>query len=145
MLYTFFKNLDPICLSKLMFRAYILDFHTFFLFLLNVLRWISFLKLQTTCIHNSIYAQLKAWANSFITERKQGSARRSLLLWESAKFSQRTKKVNKRPYWLVKNTPHFILWFEREHLIQLTDNCEWKAQNLRGKWRKSKPNELKCH
>ena len=44
------------------------------------------------------------------------------------------KKVNKRPYWLVKNTPHFILWFEREHLIQLTDNCEWKAQNLRGKW-----------
>ena len=34
------------------------------------------------------------------------------------------KKVNKRPYWLVKNTPHFILWFEREHLIQLTDNCE---------------------
>ena len=28
---------------------------------------------------------------------------------------------------------------------QLTDNCERKAQNLRGKWRKSKPNELKCH
>ena len=34
------------------------------------------------------------------------------------------KKVNKRPYWLVKNTPHFILWFEREHLIQLTDKCD---------------------
>ena len=48
------------------------------------------------------------------------------------------KKVNKRPYCLVKNTPHFILWFEREHLIQLIDNCEWKAQNLWGKWRKSK-------
>ena len=31
-------------------------------------------------IYNSIYAQLKAWANSFITERQQGSARRSLLL-----------------------------------------------------------------
>ena len=27
--------------------------------------------LQTSkCIHNSIYAQLKAWANSFITERQ---------------------------------------------------------------------------
>ena len=52
------------------------------------------------------------------------------------------KKGNKRPYWLVKNTPHLRLWFEREHLIQLTDNCEWKAQNLRGKGRKSKPNEL---
>ena len=32
------------------------------------------------CIHNSIYAQLKAWANSFTTERQQGSVRRSLLL-----------------------------------------------------------------
>ena len=31
-------------------------------------------------IHNSIYAQLKAWANSFILERQQGSARRSFLL-----------------------------------------------------------------
>ena len=30
------------------------------------------------CIHNSIYTQLKAWANSFITERQQGSAWRSL-------------------------------------------------------------------
>ena len=30
------------------------------------------------CIHNSIYTQLKAWANSFITERQQGSACRSL-------------------------------------------------------------------
>ena len=37
------------------------------------------------------------------------------------------KKVNKRPYWLVKNTPHFILLFERVHLIQLTDNYEWEA------------------
>ena len=32
------------------------------------------------CIHNSIYAQLKAWANSFIIERQQGSAQRSFLL-----------------------------------------------------------------
>ena len=24
----------------------------------------------------------------------------------------------------------------------VTDNCEWKAQNLRRKWRKSKLNEL---
>ena len=45
------------------------------------------------------------------------------------------KKVNKGPYWLVKNTTHFIRWFEREHLIQLTDSREWKAQSLRGKWR----------
>ena len=52
------------------------------------------------------------------------------------------KKVNKRPHWLVKNTTHFILWFVWELLIQLTDNREWKAQSLRGKWRKSKPNEL---
>ena len=43
---------------------------------------------------------------------------------EHEKFLKRTKKVNKRPYWLVKNTPHFILWFVREHLIQSTDNCE---------------------
>ena len=41
------------------------------------------------------------------------------------------KKVNKRPYWQVKNTKYFILWFERELLIQLTDNREWKAQSLR--------------
>ena len=52
------------------------------------------------------------------------------------------KKVNKRPYWQVKNTKYFILWFERELLIQLTDNRERKAQSLREKWRKSKPNEL---
>ena len=31
-------------------------------------------------------------------------------------------ECNSRPYWLVKNTTHFILWFERELLIQLTDN-----------------------
>ena len=37
------------------------------------------------------------------------------------------KKVNKRAYWLVKTRHIFILWFEREHLIQLTmltDNSE---------------------
>ena len=34
------------------------------------------------------------------------------------------KKVNKRPYWLIKNTTHFILWFERELLVQLTDKRE---------------------
>ena len=37
---------------------------------------------------------------------------------------------------------HLLLWFQREHVIQLTDNCEWKAQNLWEKWRKSKPDEL---
>ena len=47
---------------------------------------------------------------------------------EHEKFLKRTKKVNKRPYWLVKNTPHFILWFVWEHLIQSTDNCEWKVK-----------------
>ena len=43
----------------------------------------SFLSaLQTSRVHhNSIYAQLKAWTNSFITERQQECARRSLLLW----------------------------------------------------------------
>ena len=104
------------------------------------------------CIHNSIYAPLKPWANYFITERQQGSARRSLLLkilttHKKKKIKQNNEeiKVNKRPYWLIKNTPHLILWFKREHLIHLTHNCEWKAQNLRGKGRKSKPNELKCH
>ena len=43
----------------------------------------SFLSaLQASQVHPlySISAQLKAWANSFITERQQGSARRSLLL-----------------------------------------------------------------
>ena len=43
-------------------------------------------------------------------------------------------------------TRHILYFkFAQEHLIQLTDNCEWKAQNLQGKWRKSKPNELKFH
>ena len=59
---------------------------------------------------------------------------------ENSHYAQ--KKVNKRPYWLVKNTPHLLFWFQREHVIQLTDNCEWKAQNLWEKWRKSKPDEL---
>ena len=102
----------------------------------------SFLSaLQASQVHPlySISAQLKAWANSFITERQQGSARRSLLL---RILTTPKKKVNKRPYWLVKNTPHLLLWFQREHVIQLTDNCEWKAQNLWEKWRKSKPDEL---
>ena len=76
------------------------------------------------CIHNSIYAQLKAWANSFITERQQGSAWRSLNCDRVQNSHNAQKKGNKCPYWLVKNTAHFILWFEREHLIQLTDNCE---------------------
>ena len=34
------------------------------------------------------------------------------------------KKGTKGPYLLFKNTPHFILLFERVHLIKLTDNCE---------------------
>ena len=38
--------------------------------------------------------------------------------------SHNAQKVNKGPYWLVKNTTHFIRWFEREHLIQLTDSRE---------------------
>ena len=59
---------------------------------------------------------------------------------ENSHYAQ--KKVNKRPYWLVKNTPHLLFWFQREHVIQLTDNCEWKAQNLWEKWRKSRPDEL---
>ena len=70
------------------------------------------------CIHNSTYAQLKAWASDKVQNSHNAQ-----------------KKVNKRPYWLVKITPHFILWFERQRLIHLTDNCGWKAQNLRGKWR----------
>ena len=53
----------------------------------------SFLSaLQTPkCIHNSIYAQLKAWANSFITERQQRSARGSKICcsWSSDKFAKR--------------------------------------------------------
>ena len=59
---------------------------------------------------------------------------------ENSHYAQ--KKVNKRPYWLIKNASHLLLWFQREHVIQLTDNCEWKAQNLWEKWRKSKPDEL---
>ena len=49
----------------------------------------------------------------------------------SEKFSQSIKNVNKRPYWLVKNTPHFIVWFDREDLPVsrfLANNCVWKAQ-----------------
>ena len=48
------------------------------------------------------------------------------------------KKSKQTSLLLVRNTPRFILWFERENLSQLTDNCERKAQNLRRKWRKSK-------
>ena len=48
------------------------------------------------------------------------------------------KKSEQTSLLLVRNTPRFILWFERENLSQLTDNCERKAQNLRRKWRKSK-------
>ena len=38
------------------------------------------------------------------------------------------KKGKQTFLWLVKNTPHFILWFEREHLIQVTNNCEEKPK-----------------
>ena len=48
------------------------------------------------------------------------------------------KKSKQTSLLLVRNTPRFILWFERENLSQLTDNCEQKAQNLGRKWRKSK-------
>ena len=48
------------------------------------------------------------------------------------------KKSKQTSLSLVRNTPRFILWFERENLSQLTDNCGRKAQNLRRKWRKSK-------
>ena len=48
------------------------------------------------------------------------------------------KKSKQTSLLLVRNTPRFILWFERENLSQFTDNCERKAQNLRRKWRKSK-------
>ena len=42
------------------------------------------------CIHNSIYTQLKAWANYFITEQQQGSVRRSKIFcsWSSDKFAK---------------------------------------------------------
>ena len=84
-------------------------------------------------IHNSIYARLKAWANSFIITTRIYAKKPFIVI--ECKILTTHKKVNKGPYWLVKNTTHFIRWFEREHLIQLTDSREWKAQSLRGKWR----------
>ena len=63
-------------------------------------------------------------------------AKKPFIVIESKILATHTKKVNRRPYRLVKNTPHFIPWFEWEHFTQLRYNWEWKAQNLRGKWRK---------
>ena len=94
------------------------------------------------CIHNSICAQLKAWANFFYNRVTARICAKKPFIVIQCKILTTHKKVNKRPYWLVKNTTHFRLWFERELLIQLTDNREWKAKSFRGKWRKSKPNEL---
>ena len=95
------------------------------------------------CIHNSIYAQLKARANFFITERRQGSARRSLLLWYSAKFSQRTKK-SKQTSWLAGQklwhaTFYTLLWartFEpvNRQLWMKSSKFTGKMEKIRAKW-----------
>ena len=45
------------------------------------------------CIYNSIYAQLEAWTNSFITERHEGSARRSFFYRDRAQNSQKSKQT----------------------------------------------------
>ena len=50
--------------------------------------------------------------------------RRSFFIVIESKTLTTHEKVKERPYWLAKNTPHFILWFKREHLIQLIDNRE---------------------
>ena len=55
-------------------------------------------------------------------------AKKPFIVIECKILTTHKKKVNKRPYWLVKNTPHFILWFELENLSQLTDNCERKLK-----------------
>ena len=44
------------------------------------------------CIQDSVYAQLKAWTNSFITERHQGSAQRSFFYCDRAKNSHNAQK-----------------------------------------------------
>ena len=49
---------------------------------------------------------------------------------------------NGLPWNYTSITGDDVTWFERELLIQSTDNLEWKAQSLRWKWRKSEPNEL---
>ena len=47
---------------------------------------------QGDSIHNSIYAQLKARTNSFITERHQGSARRSFFYCDRGQNSHNAQK-----------------------------------------------------
>ena len=86
------------------------------------------------CIHNSIYAQLKVWTNSFTTERHSGSA-----IVIERKILIRNKKVNKRAYGLAKHTPHFYFNLPNAQLASffrpyfycsldqvLKSQCRWK-------------------
>ena len=63
-------------------------------------------------------------------------AKKPFIVIECKILTMRKKKVNKRPIDWSKTRHILYFGFYREHLIQLTDNCERKAQNLRGKWRK---------
>ena len=62
------------------------------------------------CIHNSINAQLKAWANSFITWRRWNM----VYLWLTTKCSKCTRK--EVSHWMIKNTPQSSAF----------KTCQWK-------------------
>ena len=81
--------------------------------------------------YSSILSALQTYLTCVFSVRVEKSTRATTRICTKKPFIEieckiltTHKKISKRPYWLVKNMPHFILWFEREHLIQFTDNCE---------------------
>jgi len=67
------------------------------------------LSILPACTHGLIYAQLKAWTNSFTTERQQLGRLNMFYLWLTIKFSQCAAQGNKGLYCLVKNTPQSVV------------------------------------
>ena len=85
--------------------------------------------------YSSILSALQTYLTCVFSVRVEKSTRATTRICTKKPFIEieckiltTHKKISKRPYWLVKNMPHFILWFEREHLIQVTNNCEEKPK-----------------
>ena len=85
----------------------------------------SFLSaLQTSQVHPKFDIRTPKSMSKFFYNRATKICAKKPFIVIECKILTTHKKVNKRPYWLIKNTTHFILCFERELLIQLTDKRE---------------------
>ena len=90
--------------------------------------------------YSSILSALQTYLTCVFSVRVEKSTRATTRICTKKPFIEieckiltTHKKISKRPYWLVKNMPHFILWFERE-LWMKSSKFSGKMEKIEAKW-----------